>query len=145
MFRDAVMATLRAEGAQIGVWQNFILPAMTVFQAKTLTARAVPGVAPIPSLLNITLRIPCRDSSHGNSFRHDLSIARLTVKVRESHCKGFSKVFNNLDKLDVEKSWRQRNNRKLIMKLSLMSYTFGPDGWFKATRKGLEKHVRGRA
>lgn len=32
--RDAIMAALKAEGVPAGVWQNYILPSMTVFQAK---------------------------------------------------------------------------------------------------------------
>ena len=33
-FRDAIISALRAEGLETGIWQAFILPAMTVFQAK---------------------------------------------------------------------------------------------------------------
>ena len=33
-FRDKIVAALRAEGLETGVWQSFILPAMTVFLAK---------------------------------------------------------------------------------------------------------------
>ena len=32
--RDAVTRALSAEGTEVAVWQNFILPAMTVFRAK---------------------------------------------------------------------------------------------------------------
>ena len=41
--RDAMMKSrLQAEGTQIGVWQNFILPAMTVFQAKNAFGKGCP-------------------------------------------------------------------------------------------------------
>jgi dTDP-4-amino-4,6-dideoxygalactose transaminase len=33
-FRDKIVNAMKAEGVQTGVWQKFILPAMTVFQAK---------------------------------------------------------------------------------------------------------------
>ena len=33
-FRDKIVAALNAEGVPNGIWQRFILPAMTVFQAK---------------------------------------------------------------------------------------------------------------
>jgi len=33
-FRDRIVKTMEAEGVQTGVWQNFILPAMTVFAAR---------------------------------------------------------------------------------------------------------------
>ena len=40
--RDAIMAAIKAEGAPISVWQRFILPAMTVFQAKNAYGRGSP-------------------------------------------------------------------------------------------------------
>jgi dTDP-4-amino-4,6-dideoxygalactose transaminase len=42
LFRDAVMAAIQAEGAPIGVWQKFILPAMTVFRAKNAYGKGCP-------------------------------------------------------------------------------------------------------
>jgi len=33
-FRDKIVKALRAEGLETGIWQHFILPAMTVFQAR---------------------------------------------------------------------------------------------------------------
>jgi len=41
-FRDKLVRALRAEGVQTGVWQHFILPAMTVFQAKNGYGRGCP-------------------------------------------------------------------------------------------------------
>jgi dTDP-4-amino-4,6-dideoxygalactose transaminase len=40
--RDAVMKALNAEGVPVGVWQRFILPAMTVFQAKNAYGAGCP-------------------------------------------------------------------------------------------------------
>jgi hypothetical protein len=40
--RDAIMKAIQAEGVPVGVWQNFILPAMTVFQAKNAYGRGCP-------------------------------------------------------------------------------------------------------
>lgn len=40
--RDAIMAALNAEGVPVGVWQQFILPAMTVFQAKNAFGKGSP-------------------------------------------------------------------------------------------------------
>jgi len=34
LMRDALLKAIQAEGAAVGVWQSFILPRMTVFQAK---------------------------------------------------------------------------------------------------------------
>jgi len=40
--RDAVMKALNAEGVPVSVWQRFILPAMTVFQAKNAYGKGSP-------------------------------------------------------------------------------------------------------
>jgi len=41
-FRDRVMKAIQAEGAPVHVWQRFILPAMTVFQAKNGYGKGCP-------------------------------------------------------------------------------------------------------
>ncbi len=41
-FRDKIVAALNAEGVPNGVWQRFILPAMTVFQAKNGYGKGCP-------------------------------------------------------------------------------------------------------
>jgi len=41
-FRDKIVAALRAEGLDTGIWQHFILPAMTVFQAKDAYGHGCP-------------------------------------------------------------------------------------------------------
>jgi dTDP-4-amino-4,6-dideoxygalactose transaminase len=41
-FRDKLVQAMAAEGVQTGVWQNFILPAMTVFQAKNAYGKGCP-------------------------------------------------------------------------------------------------------
>jgi len=41
-FRDKILRALQAEGAATGVWQKFILPAMTVFQAKNSYGKGCP-------------------------------------------------------------------------------------------------------
>jgi dTDP-4-amino-4,6-dideoxygalactose transaminase len=41
-FRDKILRALRAEGAGVSVWQKFILPAMTVFQAKNSYGKGCP-------------------------------------------------------------------------------------------------------
>ncbi|MCG2659294.1 MAG: DegT/DnrJ/EryC1/StrS family aminotransferase, partial [Kiritimatiellae bacterium] len=42
LFRNAVMQALVAEGVPAGVWQSFILPAMTVFRAKNAYGHGCP-------------------------------------------------------------------------------------------------------
>ncbi|MHC4592986.1 MAG: DegT/DnrJ/EryC1/StrS family aminotransferase, partial [Planctomycetota bacterium] len=41
-FRDKLMKALQAEGAEVSVWQSFILPAMTVFQARNGYGKGCP-------------------------------------------------------------------------------------------------------
>ena len=45
-FRDRLVRALQAEGVQTGVWQKFILPAMTVFRAKNGYGKGCPWVCP---------------------------------------------------------------------------------------------------
>jgi dTDP-4-amino-4,6-dideoxygalactose transaminase len=41
-FRDKLVAALRAEGADVGVWQGWPVPQMTVFQARNAYGRGCP-------------------------------------------------------------------------------------------------------
>ena len=41
-FRDAMVDAMNAEGVEVGVWQRYILPAMTVFQAKNGYGKGCP-------------------------------------------------------------------------------------------------------
>ncbi len=45
-FRDRLVAALRAEGVDTGVWQAFILPAMTVFRARNAYGHGCPWNCP---------------------------------------------------------------------------------------------------
>jgi len=45
-FRDKILDALRAEGLETGVWQSFILPAMTVFQNKDGYGHGCPWSCP---------------------------------------------------------------------------------------------------
>ena len=106
-FRDAVMKALNIEGVPVGVWQSYILPAMTVFQAKNAYGKGCPWT--------------CR---HGAASKVDYSPSKFPVALK--HCdahfgmtvplrapngpnvaravaKGFEKIFTNLENLDVEK------------------------------------------
>ena len=44
--RDKLVQALRAEGVEAGVWQRFILPRMTVFQAKNAYGHGAPWSSP---------------------------------------------------------------------------------------------------
>jgi len=45
-FRDKLVAALNAEGVPFGVWQQFILPDMTVFKAKNAFGKGYPWASP---------------------------------------------------------------------------------------------------
>ncbi|MBN2311989.1 MAG: DegT/DnrJ/EryC1/StrS family aminotransferase [Candidatus Hydrogenedentes bacterium] len=45
-YRDRLLEAFRAEGAEVGVWQRFILPAMTVFQARNAYGNGCPWGCP---------------------------------------------------------------------------------------------------
>lgn len=45
-YRDKLVQALRAEGVEAGVWQRFILPRMTVFQAKNAYGHGAPWSSP---------------------------------------------------------------------------------------------------
>jgi dTDP-4-amino-4,6-dideoxygalactose transaminase len=46
VFRDKLVRAMNAEGVPNGVWQQFILPAMTVFQAKNGYGKGCPWACP---------------------------------------------------------------------------------------------------
>ena len=45
-FRDRIVDALRAEGVETSLWQRFMLPAMTVFQARSAYGRGCPWSCP---------------------------------------------------------------------------------------------------
>jgi dTDP-4-amino-4,6-dideoxygalactose transaminase len=104
-FRNAVMAALKAEGTQVGVWQNFILPAMTVFQAKNAYGMGCPWDC------RLTQPVEYRVSDYPVAQRHTDTHFGMTYPLRAPNGKNvakavgraFRKVFTNLDRLDVEK------------------------------------------
>lgn len=53
-FRDKIVAAMNAEGVQTGLWQRFILPAMTVFQAKNAYGHGCPWDCPNAQAVDYT-------------------------------------------------------------------------------------------
>ncbi len=105
MFRNAVMAALKAEGALVGVWQNFILPEMTVFQAQNAYGHGCPWRCPL------TEPVKYDPKAYPVAQRHTETHFGMTYPLRAPNGKStvrataraFQKVFNNLNQLDVEK------------------------------------------
>jgi len=46
ILRDSIMEAIRQEGVPVGIWQSFILPEMTVFQAKNAYGKGCPWICP---------------------------------------------------------------------------------------------------
>jgi len=46
VFRDAILAAIQAEGVPAGIWQSYILPVMTVFQAQNGYGQGCPWSCP---------------------------------------------------------------------------------------------------
>lgn len=103
-FRNAVMAALRAEGAQVSVWQNFILPRMTVFQAKNAYGKGCPWDC------HLTEPVTYDPNAYPVAQKHTETHFGMTYPLRAPNgkkavratAKAFRKVFENLDQLDVE-------------------------------------------
>lgn len=104
-FRDAVMKALQAEGAAVSVWQNFILPAMTVFRAKNAYGKGCPWECPL------TVKVEYDPAKYPVAQRHTDTHFGMTTPLRapngknvvKATARAFQKVFTQLDKLDVEK------------------------------------------
>jgi len=101
-FRDRVVAAMKAEGVETGLWQNFILPAMTVFRARNGYGRGCPW--------------DCRYSGDVDYIPEDYPVAQLHCdthtgmtyplrspngpEVAELMATGIRKVMDNLDQIE---------------------------------------------
>jgi len=100
-FRFEIIAALQAEGVETGVWQHFILPAMTVFQAKNAYGRGCPwecpSAAPVdydPAQFPVAQRHCDCHTGMTNPLRppNGPDIAELTAKA-------YRKVMENIDQI----------------------------------------------
>ncbi len=105
-FRDAVATSVSREGMSCSVWQRFILPEMTVFQAKNAYGHGYPwsipgadeGVDYDPQKFPEALRYSRCHMSLVQTLRapNGLDIAAKVVE-------GVRKVYENLDKIDPDR------------------------------------------
>ncbi len=102
--RDAILKALQAEGVPAGVWQNFILPAMTVFRAKNAYGRGCPWTCGGgEDVVYDPARFPVAQ-------RHCDSHFGMTTPLRAPNgpdavwrvAEGIRKVFENVSKLDPD-------------------------------------------
>ncbi len=105
LMRDAIMKALQAEGAQSSVWQRFILPRMTVFQAKNAYGKGSPWAE------NDSLDVDYNPDQFPVAQKHSDTHFGLTNPLRapngtdeaEKVADAYEKVFKNLDCIDPEK------------------------------------------
>jgi len=103
--RDAVLKALNAEGVPALVWQRWILPAMTVFQARNAYGQGCPWSCPYTEQLPPYL-VDDFPVAQKHSETHLCMITPLRAphgpEVARAVAGGIRKVFSNIDKLDVD-------------------------------------------
>jgi perosamine synthetase len=100
-FRNRIVEAMRAEGVETGLWQSFILPAMTVFRAKNGYGRGCPweclhagGIDYDPARYPVAQRHCDTHTGMTMPLRppNGLDVAELTAE-------GIGKVMENIDQL----------------------------------------------
>ena len=102
--RDAVVKALNAEGVPAGVWQSFILPRMTVFQAKDAYGHGSPWAE------HGALDVDYRPESFPVAQKHADAHFGMTTPLRAPNGpetaravgRAMRKVFEQIGKLDVD-------------------------------------------
>lgn len=105
IMRGAIMKALAAEGAQVSVWQGFILPEMTVFRAKNAYGKGCPwtfdnagdGVDYIPENYPMALK----HSATHFGMTTPLRAPNNTVSA-EKTAEAMIKVFENINQIDPD-------------------------------------------
>jgi perosamine synthetase len=103
--RDAIMAAIQAEGVRVGIWQSYILPAMTVFQARNAYGKGCPWKCPHARDVSYDIAdFPAAQKHCDTHFGMTESLrAPNGSETAEYVGKAFKKVFENAEQLDVEK------------------------------------------
>jgi perosamine synthetase len=99
--RDAVLEALRAEGVPALVWQHFILPAMTVFQAQNAYGQGCPWSCPHTTPVQYdALQYPAAQRHCDTHFCLTNPLrAPNDASVVHAVAAGIRKVFEQLDQL----------------------------------------------
>ncbi len=103
-FRNAVMKALQAEGVPCGIWQSFILPVMTVFQAQNAYGKGCPWKC------SNAKKIVYNPKDYPAAQKHCDTHFGMTEPLRAPNGKkaaklvgtAFRKVFDNISQLKVE-------------------------------------------
>jgi len=102
-FRNKVLEALNAEGVPNGAWQRFILPAMTVFQAKNAYGKGYPWAGPEAAPVDYSL------DQYPVAQRHCDTHTCLVMALRPPNgpdvarllAQGIRKVMENVDQLEA--------------------------------------------
>jgi perosamine synthetase len=102
VFRDRILEALNAEGVANGVWQRFILPAMTVFQARNGYGQGCPWTCPYAEPVEYDV------SQYPAAQRHCDTHTCISMALRapngtnaaEAMARGIRKVMEQVDQLD---------------------------------------------
>ena len=102
VFRDKILQALKAEGAGTSVWQKFILPAMTVFQAKNGYGKGCPWSCPHSQSVDYAPENYPVAQKHCDWHIGMTSPLRAPngPEVAELVAKAIRKVMGNLDQLE---------------------------------------------
>lgn len=101
-FRDKIVAAMNDEGVQTGIWQKYILPVMTVFQAKNGYGKGCPWNCPYAQPVNYS------PNQYPMAQKHCDTHTGMTIPLRfpngleavELTAEGIRKVMDNLKQLE---------------------------------------------
>ena len=106
-FRDKLVKAMQAEGVQTGVWQNFILPEMTVFQAKNGYGQGCPWSCPFAGQPGVDYTPANFPMANLHCDTHTGMTQPLRApngpEVAELTAAGIRKVLTNLDQVEAVK------------------------------------------
>ena len=105
-FRDAVMKAIQAEGAPVGIWQLYPLPAMTVFQAKNAYGHGCPWDCPRANPVSYNVEDYPIAQKHCDTHFGMTTPLRAPNDEDTARAVGSAirKVFDNIAELDIEKA-----------------------------------------
>ena len=100
-YRDKILRALQAEGVETGVWQGYMLPAMTVFQAKNGYGKGCPWRCQHAAPVDYSVE------QYPAAQKHCVSHTGMTTPLRspngpelaELTARAIAKVMNNLDQI----------------------------------------------
>jgi len=103
-FRDAFVRAVRAEGAQVGMWQTWLLPEMTVFQAKNGYGRGCPWNCPSARPVNYDPAQFPQAKRHVDTYFILTGLRPpMTLASARRTARAVRKVIENIRELDVDK------------------------------------------